>query len=360
MKILVITNMYPTINDMLMGSFVKEMFDSLRTYQNVDSKVLAISERRSGILLTPFKYFRLLLKVIVATLFVEKFDVIHSNDAFSTALFGLIPKFFRRKKMVVTIHGVDIRTPLSNKFFKFITRNVLKNVDAIITVSKPLKDVVSKEFGIHKNVSVIPCGINKELFKPLEKEMCRKRLKLPEKKKVFLHISRLSKEKRLPDILKAFSMIKNEDFFLVIGGRGKNNEESSLKKVVEKFGLGNKVMFLGETQREDVIYYMNASDIFILASDYEGSPVTIMEALACGTPVIATRVGGIPDMIDDCKIGLLSGPMDIQELKSNIEKVLDNKVSFDKKEILKKSKEYDWEVISKKIRCVYSNVLNQD
>lgn len=203
-----------------------------------------------------------------------------------------------------------------NKLNKVIKRIIyptvwrisMLNAEGVICVSSYLKDLVVS-YGA-KNVLVASQGVDLDNFKP--KEVA--------KEYDLLFVGRISKEKNLTMLLDAFKELKKDyrDLKLCVVGEGPEKDE--LKK---KYGEKD-IYFEGYVNHSNLQDYYNKSKILVLTSLSEGFPTVIMEAMACGLPVVATNVGGVPEIIAHGKTGFLVDPNDLRDLKERIKSLLIN------------------------------------
>jgi glycosyltransferase involved in cell wall biosynthesis len=354
MKVLVISGMYPTKRDPLFGIYVKETVESLKKYYSISSKVIAPMTSGRG-LITVVKYLVVLVRSMYRT-FRGRFDIIHAHYVIPAGLIALIPKYLRGKKLVVTAHGSDINIlPKRSRILWFLTRFVLRRADRIIAVSNPLRDIIIHDFGIDsKKVSVIPCGVDLELFRPMDKSLCREIVGLPRDKLVIFHLSTLDPVKRVDLVIESFELIHKgrDNTLLVIGGYG--SHQNNIKQRVCQKGLEKCVIFLGYIPKNNVWLWLNAADIFVLTSESEGMPLTIMEAMATGTGIVSTNVGGIADAIKDFST-IVTGSSKESIAKAMIE-ALDKYSLRKKKASLTKSLEFGWETIAGGISRIYNGI----
>ncbi|MDO9574443.1 MAG: glycosyltransferase, partial [Candidatus Contubernalis sp.] len=124
MIVLVVTNMYPSVEYQTYGIFVQEMVSSLEHFEKVSCKVVFISERKKGLIRNTIKYLKLLMKVLKATLF-SSYDVVNVHYIFPTGLIALPAFILRKKPLVITSHGGDVRLGKKNKLLKILTRYLL-------------------------------------------------------------------------------------------------------------------------------------------------------------------------------------------------------------------------------------------
>ncbi|HMG15775.1 MAG TPA: glycosyltransferase family 4 protein [Saprospiraceae bacterium] len=304
-------------------------------------------------------------KIICTILKNEKISLIHCHYGVSAiTLIPIIRKF--DIPIIVTFHGYDASKMLleedySNKLSLFFKLNSYS-----ITVSKNMEVRLLKyNLNIDRNV-VIPCGIDTNYF-----------VKINEIKKlgplILLHSGRVTPKKGVLDLAKVFNEIKELNIVLWIMGDGvgiDNDEYDQLKAYIQEFKLEKKVKLFGAQPSEEVKLRMQQSDIFILNSrvskdgDMEGLPVSILEAMACGLPVISTYHSGIPEIITNGENGLLVPEFDNIALReailtlindSELRKKLSNNALIRSQDF---SKEITIEIIQDFYRAVLKNEAN--
>lgn len=243
----------------------------------------------------------------------EKPDVIHTHRyvmqyAVPAAILA------RVKKRVHTVHSIATKetTATAQKlnwiFYHF-------NHVIPVALSKEIQSTVIERYNLpHQKIPVIYNGI--DLKKCIVKNSYKANKKIR-----FLHIGRFSKVKNHLLLIEAFAEVhkKNCNTELVLIGTGELEE--NIKKKTLEFGLMDSVIFAG--LKEDVYPDLNAADVFVLPSLYEGMPMTIIEAMGTGLPVIATNVGGIPSMIKTGENGLLVNA-DVDALVNAMSRVVVN------------------------------------
>ena len=274
---------------------------------------LSLLKRKPGIdLFYPFKLASLIKQ--------KKIDVIHAHNA--TAWFYVTwASILTGVPIVYTEHDRSFPTPLRLKYFHYFFG---KYATAVIAVSKAVKKNLEKYEHI-KNVKVIYNGIDPDLFKPAsieEKVLKKKQLGLNKNDFVLGNVGRmdyLKNQRILIEILPALKKISPQIKLILVGG---GEEEGNLKKLAIKKDVKNDVTFLG--QRSDVNQILKAFDIFIFPSLTEGLPLVIIEAMATGLPVVASYVGGIPELIIHGKNGFLVSPTSKKGIKNTIIKLLQN------------------------------------
>ena len=257
-----------------------------------------------------------------------------------------IAKKFQIKSFVVG-HGYDVyNLPFKNLFFKKITKNILNNAYKIITVSKSNAECIEK-LGFRKKTVVISNGFDNKLFKPMNKITCRKKLNLPNNKKIILSVGNLVEVKNhhlLMDSIKELTKSRQDVVCYIVGS---GNLENNLKNKLKNDNLDNFIKFVGRVQHQNIPIWMNAVDLFVLPSKCESFGTVIIESLACGTPVVATITGGSQEIICNTTIGLLTKHKK-KTLTNSIKIALNKK--WNNSKIKRHANKYSWNKIIQKWR----------
>jgi glycosyltransferase involved in cell wall biosynthesis len=189
-------------------------------------------------------------------------------------------------------------------------RWALRRADRIIAVAESLAaDAVA--LGIPpERVRVIENGIDADLFRPQERTAARRALGLTEGGQILVSVGTLAPRKGFHLVIEALPVLAErfpEIRFVIVGGAGAEGAmEQELLDLAERLGVAGRVIFAGPRQRNELAAWYSAADLSVLASAHEGCPNVVLEALACGTPVVATPVGGIPEILSDPDAGLLA------------------------------------------------------
>ena len=183
----------------------------------------------------------------------------------------------------------------------------------------------------------------------------RKKLGLPLNKNLLLSVGGLVDVKGHTYLVDAMRIVlkKRNDVILVIVGSGSLKER--LQKKAKELGLNGKILFVGGKRHNEIPTWMNASDLFVLPSLSEGFPTVIPEAMACGKPVVGTKVGGVPEIITNQEVGLLVNPKDPEKLALAIVDALNK--TWSSEAILNHAKQYSWNTLVPRIISVYKEVL---
>lgn len=243
-------------------------------------------------------------------------DIILTQYAHFDGLIGAVAAKILGKKLVVQAVGSDLKIHSRSLVGSTIVRLMFRIASGVICVSKDLENI-AQGFGA-KNTIVIPT--------PLDLSGFRER-NLPRESKQVITVARLIPIKGMSYLIKAMTFIK--EAALVIIGDG--SERRTLERLTLELGLGNNVSFLGWIDHGYPFWeYLQRSTVFVLPSLSEGCPRVLIEAMACGLPIVATRVGGVNEVIVDGVNGFLVPPRDEKALAEAIQKAL-NDTNFQRK-----------------------------
>ncbi|MBI5139989.1 MAG: glycosyltransferase [Candidatus Vogelbacteria bacterium] len=191
--------------------------------------------------------------------------------------------------------------------------------DAVVSPSKSLAQEL-KNYGLKRPMEIIVNAIDTELFKPAGDDIAKERLKssLGFRKKTLVYMGRVSYEKKIDQVVRAFAMaLKSEPFIgLVIVGDGP--EKGAIELLVKDLGIGKNVSFVGFKRGGELVEVLQASDVFVTASDSENMPLSVLEAMSAGLPVIGARALGIPEIVKEGVNGLLFTPGDLRDMAEKI------------------------------------------
>ena len=207
----------------------------------------------------------------------------------------------RGLRVITTLHGTDITLVGQESSFYAITKFSIEQSDGVTAVSTYLRDETYRAFGcVSCDVRVIPNFVNLNEYRPGEPG-CRDRL-APEGYKVITHVSNFREVKRVKDVVRVFARIRRAmPATLIMIGDGP--ERIDAENEARDLAVNEDVRFLGRL--DSVASLLQGSDLFILPSQTESFGLAALEAMACGSPVVATRAGGLPEVIDDGINGIL-------------------------------------------------------
>ena len=293
----------------------------------------------------------------------EKIDIIHSHWVIPSGLVGGVFKKIFRMRHITTAHAGDVFTIENSKILSMIASYVFNNTDIITANSNYTKNVMMSTKNETKNkIEIIPMGVDISRFNPQKASNLRNTYGA---EYLILSVGRLVDKKgikylimAMKDVIKEFPNAK-----LIIGGSGP--EKDNLKKLSESLNLKENMFFVGYLKNSDLPKYYASSDIFVLPSiktkggDTEGLGVVLLEAMACGTPVIGSDIGGITDIIKDGENGFLTKPESPNDIANEVIKLLAD-VSLRKRFLyngLKNVQErFSWEIVTELFIKVFEGV----
>lgn len=250
---------------------------------------------------------------------------------------------------------------------------VLRAADRIIAATPLEKIQINREFDIPLDrIEVIPCGVDLNLFKPCKSEEARNHLGL-NGRKFILFVGRIDPIKGIDNLIRAMKILRKVDEtncsdlrLLIIGGTlsDKNNEEKSelknLMNLTSKLNIEDWVEFLGTKRQNLLTYYYSGAEVCVLPSRYESFGIVALEAMACGTPVIASDVGGLPYLMGDGEAGFLVPKDNPEILADRINQIVSNpslRENFGR-DAVKQAEKFDWSLITNKVIGLYSKLTS--
>jgi glycosyltransferase involved in cell wall biosynthesis len=303
-----------------------------------------------------FSYFQ---SKNIANHLVEKWNphIIHTHDQLGSGLIGKYLKEKYCKPLLVTVHGQDIMHFSKKLLTGSLIWSTLKSSDAIICVSEALQKEIKLKGKINTSFYVLPMGAKSDFFKPKEQHATRRKLGLPTNKRIALFVGNLIPLKGVEYFIKAIKISSDKDSTLEAYIIGEGSQELELKNLINKLNLNPIVKLLGYKSNKEVSDYMNACDIFVLPSLTEGLPVVLCEAISCGKPVVATRVGGNSEIVNS-DVGYLVSSKDEKDLANKMLLALHRR--WDKKKILQRASKFNVDFSAQQLIKIYAKTLTKN
>jgi glycosyltransferase involved in cell wall biosynthesis len=220
------------------------------------------------------------------------------------------------------------------RYYLLCWRGFLSQASKIIAVSQEIAETAMREYGPDRGkVVTIPNGVDMDVFKVSgeKRNYIRERYEIEETEVLLLVAGRVEADKGMHLAVKALPEIvkKRENVKLMIVGKG--SYYPNLTKIVSRLSLSHKVILCGYVNNDEMPVYINACDIFLNPTiRFEGFPLIIPEVMACGKPIIASRIGGIPSAIEDGRDGILVEPGNVKSLVDKVIELIDDKSLADK------------------------------
>lgn len=390
MKVLVFTSLYPNNVWPNHGVFVKERMTQFARYDGSDIKVIAPvpyfppininwrwqfsrvarQETRDGVEVYHPRYFLtpkvgmalygwlVFFSVLPLVQRIRKtfaFDLIDAHYVYPDGFAAIQLGRFFEKPVVVSARGSDVNLYRTLPLIRRLLCYVLRKADRVIAVSQALRAAMIELGTPEHKICHIPNGVDPGKFYPLPSGQSRRTLSLADKRTI-LSVANLNANKGFDFLIRAFKILVEEPgaepMQLVIVGEGPFRGE--LESMITALRLEAHVRLVGAVHHGELRQWYSAADVFCLASEREGWPNVILESLACGTPVVATSVGGIPEIIRSENEGLLTERDEIK-LAAALRSALRRR--WPAEQLAAYARNYSWEHTAAAVQSVFESVL---
>lgn len=302
------------------------------------------------------------------------YELVHANF-FMSALVAMELKKETGIPFVVTFHALGhirrIHQGDNDQFPKeriTIEENAVKEASLVIAECPQDREDLMKYYNAPaEKITIIPCGVNTDELYPVNKAVARSLLGLPYNEKILLQLGRMVPRKGVDNVIRALAKVKCRNAkvrLLIVGGDADTAKElSRLKQLADDLKISDKVYFLGQKSREDLKYYYTAADLFITTPWYEPFGITPLEAMACGTPVIGSNVGGIKFSVADGHSGALVPPKDPDALARRITALLQSPAllrEMGNNALRRVNKLFTWELVARDMHTIYERIIGND
>lgn len=346
-RILFISNLYPNPIFPNMATFNRQQIKALREFFEVEvvapipwpvlikNKLRSRIREESGITIhhPTYYYIPSILRNFQGELFYasikpvakpllekKKFDLVFSSWLYpdSWAAARLAARY--QLPLFVKVHGTDVNRLRPGTLMTKSSLRVTQQAKKVICVSKALKERLVSLGGPDSKLEVHYNGIDRSLFFPMDRQEIRRQLRVEPDEFLVLYVGNLKKEKGISELIASYGAsvqsISTKSRLVFIGSGA---YRTVAERQIASLGLSERIQFLGSQPPETVVLWMNAASVLCLPSYMEGVPNVILEALACGTKVIATAVGGVPELNNYDGSMLLVPPKDIDSLVTALE-----------------------------------------
>jgi N-acetyl-alpha-D-glucosaminyl L-malate synthase BshA len=240
----------------------------------------------------------------------EKLDLIHAHYAIPHATSAFLAREIIGNgslKIVTTLHGTDITLVGLEPSYLPVMKFSIEQSDGVTAVSRFLKEKTQTNYGITKEIEVIPNFIDGDIYKRIEPDEACRSLAGPGEK-IITHVSNFRAVKRVPDVVRIFAEIRKKvpSVLLLIGD---GPDRSVCEHIARELGVADHVRFLGKQM--ELVSLLSASDLFLIPSQSESFGLSALEAMACGVPVVASSVGGLPELVVHGETGYIAEMGDI-------------------------------------------------
>jgi len=244
-----------------------------------------------------------------------EFDVIDAHYFYPAGVAAMLLGRHFGKPVVITARGSDINLiaqyTIPRKFIIWAARRAA----AVAAVSQALKYSL-EQLGVDAaKVCVLRNGVDADVFRPLDRDVERARLGIDGR--LLISVGNLVELKGNELAIRSLKSLPDASLFLI----GDGPDRRRLESIARETGVGERVRFIGTVAQKDLPRYYSAADALVLASSREGWPNVLLEAMACGTPVVAARVGGTPEVVTSPVAGVLFEPRTVQALTSALQEL---------------------------------------
>ncbi len=327
----------------------RRLFQVTRRFEN-GVRVIRLHQRRTGLsIFDRFLHYFLLGKEL-AILWWQGFhpDIFHIHIFAEARLPVTLAKWFKIP-IVVTEHWTALcRDGFLSARRLAIAKYIYESAEIVLPVCESLRKCIEKNANATIQYQVVPNAVDTSLF-----------YWSPPKEKCsffqLITVARLEEAKDIPTLLHAVAILRqlNVDFRLSIIGRG---DSLPFTLIANELGISKQVEFLGELPKSEIAKRMQQADVFVLSSLWENSPCVIGEALCCGLPVVATAVGGVPELVSEDD-GILVPPSKPQTLALALNEVLGHPEKFVPQKITKKAHaKFSYEAIAAQLDAIYTSL----
>jgi glycosyltransferase involved in cell wall biosynthesis len=246
------------------------------------------------------------------------FDLIDAHYFYPDGVAAALLSHWFDLPAVITARGSDLNLIAKYRLPRHQIKWAIRKVSAVVGVSGALRERLLDLGAAPENVSILRNGVDLDKFRPLDRYALRKELGIS--RTTLLSVGNLVELKGHDLAIEALTGLSETD--LIIVGTGPLRER--LREQARRAGVDGRGRFLGAMDQSELLRYYNAADCLVLCSSREGMANVLLESLACGTPVIATRVGGNPEIVTDPAAGLLMSDRTASALVAAVETLLAN------------------------------------
>ena len=279
-------------------------------------------------------------------------QLVHAHFAYPE---GAAAAFLARQEklpLLITVHGSDIYFLAEDRRRREHIRQALGQADAVIVVSRDLGQKVMTLGVDEERIHHLPNGVDLDNFFEGDRAASRAMLGLPQAGSIVFAVGAHVPVKAYDRLIRALAHLSN-DTHLILAGDGPLR--THLEHLANKLDLAKRVMFVGSVPHDQLCPYYQAADVLAISSHSEGWPTVIHESLACGTPVVANQVGGIPEALNSTDVGILTEGNEPEQLAKGIATALAR--SWDTTLLTATARRHSWDEIASRHIGIYERIL---
>jgi glycosyltransferase involved in cell wall biosynthesis len=233
----------------------------------------------------------------------------------------------------------------------------LQHAAAVISVDSLMADIAVDLGAPREKVHVIPNGVDTEVFSPKDKAWARGELGLPLEGRLLVTVGHLKPSKGHGEVVQALAGLPRDIRLVIVGGEAQSGYRRELMALASRLGVADRVLLAGKQPYERMPLYFSAADLSVLASYREGCPNVVLESLSCGTPVVATRVGAVPDLITLGQGGAIVPVRDVDILRGVILDTVSK--SWSPETVRQSPSVQSWDAVAKRVYRIFVNALGR-
>nr|WP_207730335.1 glycosyltransferase family 4 protein [Clostridium botulinum] len=336
---------FPYDNSIKRGKLLFNIEEGISTYRCNTDYLQSFKKSKINSLLLSYKWLKYIVKK-------EKINLIHAHVCYTAGILCSIFKRFNNIPYIITEHRSDIVNFSKKSYNRFISKYAYKRAEKVITVSKFLANEL-KNLGYKFNEEIIGNEVDIKEYSLSDTRNNSDVVKI-----LFIGSMAENEIKGLQYFIPALAkyMKKNNNIEMTFIGNGINRVK--YEKMCEDLNIKNKCKFLGTIDKQDIPIYIKRNDFLVLPSIKETFGCVLIEAMACGKPVLATKSGGPNEFVNN-NVGILVEPKNEKALEEGIDLIINRYDTFDPEYIRKYVVDnYSYNIIGQKIRKVYDDILN--
>ena len=245
-----------------------------------------------------------------------------------------------------------------------IEKHLTRKCDRILVATDRERDHLVQHYGAcPEAIGVVPCGVNLDLFRPLDKAAARQRLGFAQDESIVLYVGRFAPVKGIDRLMEAIAHLQHHRRLrlVVVGGDGEGAPEyESFRRLARKLSIQDSVTFTGRIEQDGLSPYYSAADVLAVPSHYESFGLVALESLASGTPVVATKVGAMENILREGETGHVVKNGSPLLLAKRIERFISDSSGLSPHEIRASVTRYDWSNVTSAMIDEYATVLRQN
>lgn len=304
------------------------------------------------------------------------YPLIHTNYWLS-AWVGLECQKHSQFELVHTYHSLGAvkydavsSRPASAATRLRVEQQILEQASCVVATSPQEQDTLRQLVSRLGNVEMIPCGTDTDNFHVISKMEARTKLGLDHKEKIVLYVGRFDPRKGIETFVRSCEQVKSDYFeglrLVIVGGsspsRSDGEERARIEKIVQEVGLSEQTLFAGQIGHDLLPFYYAAADVCVIPSHYEPFGLVAIEAMACGTPVVASNVGGLRFTVLPEETGLLVPPRDVNAFATAIVRILSDELlprKLRKQASANVTQRFSWTSVGIQLSDLYRRLLAQ-